>query len=64
MGKLFVIIFIFVICAIIWSLPLYITTNFVCWVFHLSFHITLLQSFAICLIITVIHDLLFGKESK
>lgn len=64
MGKIFVIIFIFILCAVLWSLPLYIAINFMCWVFHLSFHITLLQTFAICVVITLIRNLLFEKESK
>ena len=59
MGKIFVLIGILILLGILWSLPLYLVVNFVCWVFHITFHLTLLQSFALCLLVTVIHNLLF-----
>lgn len=66
MDKLLVILavlFIIVLFGILWSLPLYLIVNFVCWVFHLSFHLTLLQAFALCLLASVIRYLLFGREN-
>lgn len=64
MGKLLVVILILIIFSIVWSLPLWIVVNLVCWVFHLSFHLTILQSFALCLLATTIKRLLFTKEDK
>lgn len=48
------------------SLPLYLCVNFVCWAFHLSFRLTLLQALALSLLASVIHNLLFknNKEGK
>ena len=62
MEKVLVIIGIFMVFGILWSLPLYLVVNFVCWVFHIGFHLSLLQSFALCLFATVIHDLLFETK--
>lgn len=62
MGKLLVVIGVLIFFGILWSLPLYLVVNFVCWVFHIGFHLSLLQSFALCLLITVIHDLLFENK--
>ena len=53
---------ILIICGIIIALPLYISVNFVCWVFNWSFHLTLLQAFALSLLASVIHRLLFMHE--
>jgi len=59
MGKFLLVILFLIICGILWSLPLYLCTNFVLWLFHVTYHLTLLQSFGICLLATVIHKLLF-----
>lgn len=59
MGKFLILALIFIIICAIWSLPLYLCVNFVLWVFNIPFHLSLLQSFAICLLIYVIRKLLF-----
>lgn len=59
MGKFLILVLIFIIICMIWSLPLYLCVNFVLWVFNIPFHLSLLQSFAICLLIYVIKKLLF-----
>ena len=64
MGKLLVIILIVFLLGIIWAFPLWAVVNFVCWVFHLSFYLTYLQAFALCLLASVIKNLLFKKEDK
>lgn len=65
MGKIVILILILIIIGIIWSLPLYLVTNFVLWLFHSTLRITLLQSFGLCLLATVIKTLLFkNKEGK
>ncbi len=65
MGKVIVLFLILMACAILWCLPLWFVVNFVCWVFHLAFHLTILQAFALCLLASAIRTLIFGrKESK
>jgi hypothetical protein len=59
MGILFLILVI-IIMGIIWSLPLYLVTNLVLWLFHIPFHLTLMQAFGICLLASVIKGL-FSK---
>lgn len=61
MGKLLVLFLILIIMGAIWSLPLYLVVNFVCWLFHISFHLTWLQAFGVCLLMSVIKGLLFSK---
>ena len=61
MGKLLVLFLILIIMGAIWSLPLYLVVNFVCWLFHIAFHLTWLQAFGVCLLISVIKGLLFNK---
>ena len=63
MGKILVLLLIFVIICAIWSLPLYLVANFVLWLFHSTLRITWLQAFGICLLATMIRKLLFKKES-
>ena len=64
MGKIIVLILILVVCGILWAFPLWAVVNFVCWAFHLSFHLSYLQAFALCLLASVIRSLLFKKEDK
>jgi hypothetical protein len=64
MKEILVLIILFIGFVILWSLPLYAIVNFVCWTFHLSFHITILQSFSLCLLASLIHKLLFKKEES
>ena len=64
MGKVITLILILIVFGILWSLPLWLVINFTCWVFHLSFHLTLLQAFAICLLDSIIRSLAFKKENK
>jgi hypothetical protein len=62
MKEFLALILILIIFGLLWSLPLWLVINFTCWVFHLSFNLTLLQAFAICLLASVIKNLLFKKE--
>ena len=64
MGKFLVLVLIFIIICAIWSLPLYICVNLVLWLFHISYHLTWLQAFGICLLASVIKGLLFNKENN
>ena len=63
MGKVLVLLLILIIIGAIWSLPLYVVTNFVLWLFQIPFHLTWLQAFGVCLLATMIRKLLFKKES-
>lgn len=57
-----------ILCVMIWgvmvALPLWTVVNLVCWVFHISFHLSLLQSLALSLFAGVINTLLFGKKEE
>lgn len=64
MGKFLVLFLILIIIGAILSLPLYICVNLVLWLFHISFHLTWLQAFGICLLASVIKGLLFNKEDN
>lgn len=65
MGKVLILIMILIFFGALWSLPLYVCVNLVLWAFHLQFHITLWQSFTLCLLANIIHTLLFkDKEDK
>lgn len=61
MGKILVLLAVLLLVVILWSLPLYLCVNLVCWLFGLTFRITLFQSFGICLLVKVIHGMLFKK---
>lgn len=63
MGKILILLLILIILGAIWSLPLYICVNLVLWLFNIPFHLTWLQAFAVCLLITVISRLL-GRSRK
>ena len=62
MGKILVLLLIFVIICAVWSLPLYLVANFVLWLFHSTLRITWFQSFGLCLLATLLKTLLFGKK--
>lgn len=58
MEKILVLLLIFIFVGALWSLPLYLCTNFVLWLFHIPFHLSWIQSFGICLLISVLKGLL------
>lgn len=62
MEGLLVLIVIVIVLGIIFSLPLYLCTNLVLWLFHIPFHITLLQAFGVSLLLNVISGLFFGSK--
>lgn len=65
MKGLFILIFIAIIFAILWVLPLYLCGNFVLWCFDVPFHLSIRQSLAITMLISIVHSLLFkNKEDK
>lgn len=64
MEKIIALILILIVFGILWAFPLYLVVNFVCWVFRITFHLSLLQAFALCLLASVIKNLLFKKEDK
>ena len=61
MGKFLVLLLILIIMGAVWSLPLYLVVNFVLWLFQIPFHLTWLQAFGVCLLASVIKNLLFKK---
>ena len=64
MGKILVLLLVFVFICALWSLPLYIVVNFVLWLFHSAIRITWLQSFGLCLLATLLKTFLFGKRGN
>ena len=61
MEKILILLLILIVMGAIWSLPLYIVTNFVLCLFQIPFHLTWLQAFGICLLASVIKKLFFSK---
>lgn len=57
MRRIILVILLIILCGILWSLPLYLCANFVLFLFKLPYHLTLLQSFGLCLLASVIHSL-------
>lgn len=64
MGKILVLFLILIIIGAVWSLPLYLCVNLVLWLFNISFHLTWLQAFGICLLASTIKGLLFKGDDK
>lgn len=61
MGKILMLLMILIIMGAAWSLPLYLVVNLVLWLFHIPFHLTWLQAFGVCTLVSVIKGL-FSKE--
>lgn len=61
MGKILVLLLILIVMGAVLSLPLYLCVNFVLWLFNISFHLTWLQAFGVCLLASVIKELLSNK---
>ena len=62
MGKLIVLILIGCIIGILGSLPLWAVANLFFLVFHLPYHLTLLQAIVICAVVNVLRNLLFKNK--
>ncbi len=62
MDKLLTLFVVLTILGILWALPLYICVNFVLWLFRIHAHLTLLQSFGLCWLASIIHSLLFKNK--
>lgn len=64
MSKVLVLILLLLLAIVLWSLPLYLCINLVLWLFGSTIRITLLQSFGLCLLATVIKKVLFKGDDK
>lgn len=62
MGKIFMLIAVFIVICALWSLPFYLVMNLFLWLFNIPFHISWLQAFGVCLLASVIKNMLFKKE--
>lgn len=62
MGKIILFILFLLITITLWSLPLYLCLNLVLWLFGSTIRITMIQAFGLCLLASVIKNLLFKKE--
>ena len=64
MGLLFFV-GIIILLGVLWSLPLYFCVNILLWLFHVPYHLTLLQSLGLCWLANILHELVFkNKEAK
>lgn len=65
MGEILLVLLLFMGACFLWSLPIYLSANFMLWVFHISFRLTWVQAFSLCLFSALLRELLFGgKEDK
>ena len=64
MRMLIAIILALLLATLITSLPLYLICNFVFWVLHLTFRITIFQAFGLTLAAIAIREIFFSKEGK
>lgn len=65
MGKIIFLILLFSLIGVLYAVPLWAMTNIFMFVFHLPYHLTLLQAVVICALVNVLHKLLFDdKEGK
>lgn len=62
MGKIIVLILIGCFLGILMGLPLWLVTNLFLLVFHLPYHLTLLQAVAVTALLNVIRKLFFGDS--
>lgn len=62
MGKIILFILFLLITITLWSLPLYLCLNLVLWLFGSTIRITIIQTFGLCLLASVIKRLLSDKE--
>lgn len=45
---------IIILISIMISIPLYLLVNIFCWIFNISFHLTLFKAFALCVLINIV----------
>ena len=64
MEKLILIIFVVLIICVVWALPLYLVVNFICWVFNIPFHLSLLQALAVCVGIEAARKIFSRKDDE
>lgn len=51
-----------IIFGLLWSLPFYLVTNLVLWLFGASFRISIIQSYAVCVLLNIVGTLLFRND--
>ena len=57
-------ILVFTLYVVLWSLPLYFCVNWVLWLFHIAFRITLIQAIGVSVLISLITNFYNNKEKK
>lgn len=62
MGKIIILILISCFLGILAGLPLWAVVNLFLYVFHLPYHLTLLQAVVMTALLNVIHSILFGNK--
>lgn len=62
MGKFLLTMLLIVFFGVLWSLPVYLCINLILWAFHISFRLTILQAFVICLSLNIMISVLSGRK--
>lgn len=62
MGKIIFLILLFSLIGALYAMPLWAIINIFMFVFHLPYHLTLLQAIVICALINVLRNLLFDNN--
>ena len=60
--KIILLILAVIILGMLWALPVYICANLVLWLFNIPFRWTLLQTFGICMFVSVVRAVLFSDK--
>jgi len=64
MEKIIFAILVILFLGILWCLPLYIIVNLILWAFHISYHLTIIQAFLICILLSLIGNMLFKNDTE
>lgn len=62
MGKIIVLILIGCFLGILMGVPLWLSVNLFSLIFHLPYHLTLLQAAAITILLNVVRQIIFGNN--
>ncbi len=64
MGKLILLILSLAFFGILYALPFWAVVNLFMLVFHLPYHLTLLQAVMACALLNILHGLLFNNSNN
>jgi hypothetical protein len=64
MGKLILLILSLTFFGILCAVPFWAVVNLFMLVFHLPYHLTLLQAVVVCALLNILHELLFSNNKE